>query len=397
MDNNLLPIIFQHVRELAEVHLVKAESDRYKLITPFPPVANDFIDFKKEDLEFTDPQTDSDLAKTDTINAYEFFNAVDSLYYDYSYGIKSQEYFLSQVCKNFYAGAIFSDSPDTNFIENFKEKKNDFSMCKRKTVGDLGQNDFYYTSLSPVQWNNGKVVLGEGEISRLKDKALAVYNSVIDVDNEFIEILIADINAARYSAIEYEFGFFDVIRQWVDPRLFESNSWKFEKENEALYGSNDADFTANNTRLCFAERFYIVRNYSGNKADEQRPASGPVAVHRPGAAINPRPTSHSKVRDHRTNTRNELLKRRSRPVRDRLDGKNRIKVDASITTHSDPTGKFIWVNDHWERRKANTAPVPKTDEKMAVDSVYKIAAVTCRIIPWKPSDKPILEKAGENV
>ena len=100
----MLPIIFQHVRELAEVHAPVAERDRYKLITPFPPSGPDFPDFKEDVLEFGDPPADGDSASLDTIRAYEFFKRTDSLYYDYSYGIAS-DYLLSQICQTFFLNA----------------------------------------------------------------------------------------------------------------------------------------------------------------------------------------------------------------------------------------------------------------------------------------------------
>ena len=44
----MLPIILQHVRELAEASLLPPEKDHYKIITPFPPRGPDFPDLIKE-------------------------------------------------------------------------------------------------------------------------------------------------------------------------------------------------------------------------------------------------------------------------------------------------------------------------------------------------------------
>lgn len=387
MDNALLAIILQHVRELAEVHISKTESDRYKLLTPFPPVGSDFPDFKKEELEFTDPQTNADLATMDTIHAYDFFNCTNNLYYNYSYGIKSQDYYLSQVCKKFYGDAQFTDTADSSFIAGFKTEKDNFNnRFLRSTVGDLGKVDFYYTSLTPVQWNNGKIELTGNDIARLKEKALSVYGSLQDINNGYIASLTADITAANYSKIIYDLGFFDVQRGWLDPQLMESNNWKFATDNDVLYGNNDADFTTNDVKLAYAQRFYVIKNYSGTLAPT--PPATPVigtaimaniAVRDHRATASPitggRATGQPTVRDHRTNVRNTQLKNRL----------SQIRLTTSTPAGPADRAGFVWVNDHWERKRAGNTRVPST--KPADDTNYKTAAIICRILPRVPQSQ----------
>lgn len=393
MDNVLLAIILQHVRELAEVHISKTESGRYKLLTPFPPVGNDFPDFKKEELEFTDPQTNADLAIVDTLHAYDFFNCTNNLYYNYSYGIKSQDYYLSQVCKKFYGDAQFTDTADSSFIANFKIEKDNFNnRFLRSTVGDLGKIDFYYTSLTPVQWNNVPIELSGNDMTRLKEKALAVYASLQDINNGYIASLTADITAANYSKIIYDFGFFDVLRQWIDPQLIESDNWKFATDKDVLYGRNDADFTADDVKLAYAQRFYVIKNYSGTLAPT--PPATPIAGtaimaniavrdHRTTAspiAGGTQGTGQPTVRDHRTKVRNVQLQNRL----------SQIKFTTSPSAPPAENAGFEWVNDHWERKRAGNTKVP--DTKPADDTTFKTAAITCRILPRMPQSQTIHEE-----
>lgn len=379
MDNKTLPIILQHVRELAEVNLGGTENPHFKIITPFPPVGNDFIDFTKEDLEFNDSPADADSAKMDTINAFDFFTCTNYLYYNYSYGIKSMEYFLSQVCKKFYGATITTDTTDSDFTKNYNEKKDAYLVrFKRSTAGDLGLIDFRYTSLSPIQWNNTKVVLEKQDIARLKEKAVAVYENIDKIDNEYIKTLIAEINAASYSRIEYELGFFDVLREWMDPQLFESNSWKFTSDIDALYGENDNDFTANDVKLCYVHRFYIIKSFSGTITTP--PIKGTIVTHdhRDGNHGN-RLTPNITVHDHRTLVRNIQLNKKLLQINSpQLTG-------AGVNMNINSRGKFIWVParpsvpGHWERKKAI---IPDKKEE---DPIYKIAALIGRVIPWKPT------------
>lgn len=392
----MLPIIFQHVREFAEIHSGTAESNRYKLITPFPPVGNDFKDFIKENLEFTDPQSDAALAGLDTIHAYDFFKETDNLYYDYSYGIKSQDYLLSHICGTFYRGAVFADTEDTNFIESFAEKKDAFlRKYERFTVGELGQFPFRYTSLSPIQWIKVNFAITLEEIKRLKEKTLAVYKDVEISNKDFINSLITEINAQHYSKIEYDLGFFDVIREWIDPQLFESNKWKFNTDAKVLYGENDPYFEANEVRLCYAQRFYIIKNYS---AVVDSPSPPIIRDHRGtsgGVTVTRNPRNRPVIRDHRRSgqIRDHLFRRvvRNNLLESQIS-RFELQTKPIATTGRVPSPRegFVWVEatssvpGHWERQKAGTTNPVTTPDNSANDSIYKIAAVKCRIIPRKP-------------
>jgi len=364
-DTKLLPLVLQHVRELIEAQTLSTQKDRYKIITPFPPAFNDFPDFVKDNLDFSDPEGDAAAAARDTWNAYDFFSATDGLFYNYSYGIRSPDQSLSQVCKKFTNDAVFTDIADTNFVKDFDAKRVAFlERFSRSTVGDLGKVDFYYTSPAALQWYSGKIALSEAECKRLKEKALSVYRGIENSDNDYLKSLITEIEVTAYSKIEYDFGFFDVRRAWMDPMLFENNGWKFKTEKEALYAENDPDFNSDDIRLCFAERFYIIKNYAGKPVPSQQAVAIPAHTFVPvaGSII---------VHDHRTVVRNNQLQ------------KTLVQVKHFKITSPERAG-YVWVHDHWERKKADHSVTPEPIPAIADDSIYKIAAVKCRIIPWKP-------------
>jgi hypothetical protein len=414
MDNDtvLLPMIFQHVRELAEGHTAPTEKQRYKILTPFPPAFNDFPDFQPEQLEFGDPQTDADAAASDTNQAFQFFRNTDYLYYNYSYGIKQEEPTLSKVCREFYDNAIFVDPDETNFIASFAEKKDAFlRKYERFTTGDLGQNRFVDTSYSPLRWDSNKVSLTPDAIKRIKEKTIAVYANP-QLSNDYINSLIAQVYGSSYNSIEYEFGFFDVVREWIDPALFESPKWKFKEADKVLYGDHDQSFESGDTSLCYAQRFYIVRNYSGTSdAGIAGQPAGATIVNTPAPQPAPQrmaqPMAHASgfgpfsvgVRDHRTISpapiirdhrrtvvRNELLNRR---VMGNAPGPRNFR-SAAVTPAGGPPG-FVWVaatagvSGHWERVRASQPAVPTPPTVPAAPPPpCRVAAILCRVLPRKP-------------
>lgn len=362
-DSQVLPLVLQHVRELAEAQL-PATDHRYKIITPFPPVFNDFGDFMKDNLGFSDPEGDGEAARRDAWNAYQFFLETDGLYYDYSYGIRSPDYSLSQVCEKFVQDAVYTEPVDLSFKAAFEAQKAIFlHRFKRTTVADLGHYDFYYVAPGLIHWNSGQITVDDSNCARLKAKVLALYGGIENPGNDYLQELMGEIGAVSYAKITYDYGFFDVTRAWLDPKLFENSGWKFGTEQEALYGANDPDFQAEEVRLCFAQRYYVIKNYGGTRTES---AMGAVV-------LNPVPSLIT-VRDHRVVVRDMLLKRT-------LTQAQQIKLI------SDGRAGYVWVDDHWERERANgplpSAPLPVIEE----DSIYKIAAVKCRLIPWKPVAK----------
>lgn len=435
-DTTLLPMIFQHVRELAESHTAPTEKQRFKLLTPFPPVFNDFPDFQQDQLEFGDPQNDPVAAESDTNHAFNFFRNTDSLYYDYSYGIKQEEPTLSKICKEFYENAVFANTDDTNFVATFAEKKDAFfRKYERFTTGDLGQNSFVYTSYSPIRWDTNKVVLQAEEIQRIKAKTVAVYANP-ELSSDYVNSLISQIFGSSFSTIKYEFGVFDVVRQWIDPSLFESRNWKFSSANKVLYGANDPIFESGDVQLCYAQKFYVIRNYSGTSA---APTTNP-----PNQIVLPPPASNSEVlpansvnhrvaapeiRDHRTPNgggapvirdhrrtamRNAFLSqrvagfgpfsigRRNPPpptisVGPFSIGRQNSRPSAPTSSAGASTSNrpgFVFVQatatvpGHWERERANQpAPVatPAPNPQVVDNQRYKLAAILCRVIPRKPA------------
>src|SRR4030095_15240522 len=300
----ILPIIFQHARELAEIQIAVTEKERHKIITPFPPEGNEFLDFTKEDLEFGDPQSDSELAIRDTSKAHEYFLRTDNLILDFSYAIPSEEYRLSRVCEKFYSQAIPKDSPaSSGFSESFSDKKGLFRKSKRSTVGDLGQTDFLYTYYSPIQWS--QQTLDGGDIDRLTQKALDVYGN-LGIQNPILDALVSDIKSIPlcYSKLQYEFGFFDIVRDWVDPELFESNQWSFANDNDVLFGEASNTPDGDGVNFMYATRLYVIRNFSGTPKEYTASQAGTeVRDHRAGgvAVVSSTPAwrTGGAVRDHR--------------------------------------------------------------------------------------------------
>jgi len=388
-DTELLPLVLQHVRELAETHTGLTGNKHYKIVTPFPPVFNDFPDFQKDQLDFRDAQLDPIAAQSDTNEAFDFYRNTDSLYYDYSYGLKTEEPTLTQICDEFFLNSVPVNTDDTKFSASFAEKKFAFlQKCRRETVPQA--TPFIYTSYSPIKWEANRVVITAEAVNRLKEKALAVYADV-DSSNEHIIFLLAQIKAASYSSIEYDFGFFDVVREWFDPALLESRNWKFRTDSKVLYGANDPKFEANEVKLCYAQRFYVVKNYSGTPVPQ--PATGqPPIIRDHRRNENRANTEVARVRDHRTVMRNRLLARKFAA----MHAVRRVPAHApaitGVAAPQPPAPGFVFVPatatvpGHWEGVRAKKNPPVTPDPNTAR---YKVAAVLCRIIPRQPSaDQP---------
>jgi hypothetical protein len=404
LRTDMLPVILQHVRELAEATVAPAERERYKLITPFPPGGEDFPEFQEDDLAFRDMPPDGASASLDSLHAYEFFKRTDGLYYDYSYGIKSGEFVLSQICGRFF-GTARKRGDNAAFNEPFDQMADAFSKrFARVTSGDLGNLPFKYTSLSPVSWNTDRIVLSAGEIERLRQKTLALYAD-LDADGlGFLAALIEAVKAANYSSIEYELGSFDVIREWMDPRLFDSADWEFPGGSRTLYGDGDPVFTENPIKLCFAQRYYVIRNCAGTPAAVPPPPPPPeVRDHRTdrlaGRAVAGGVFARARVHDHRIAAAPvataEAIDVRRREVRNLLIHRrltatttaHELTATAVIATPPPPRAGFVWVPasgdtpGHWERERAGaTQPVPDPPAPKG----YKIAALKCRLLPRTP-------------
>jgi hypothetical protein len=350
----MLPIILQHVREAVEVHVGGPEGGRHKVLTPFPPDSPDFADFDADSLLFGDPPTAADSASLDTVRALEFFNRTDSLYYDFGYGLRSDDYRLSQICQRFFLNAKPSPS-DPSFTAAFIERKNAYELkYLRSTVGDLGLFQFRYTSLSPVFWSRERMNIRPAEVERLRTKTIALYQDLKteDGDEEFIESLVEEVRSVGPSPIEYELGSFDVIREWMDPRLFDNVGWDFGAGNRSLYGEGDPTFVGNDVKLCYAERFYLVRNWAPGRSPAPAPPAGPPPIARdhrippvrPGAGrassvrVGPvvlgRTSGGVRVGDRRREQRNVLITRRHRTA------PTLVSAPPTSTLASD---RYVWV------------------------------------------------------
>jgi hypothetical protein len=375
----MLPLILQHVRELLEAHSGVAESGRYKIITPFPPDGPDFAAFEASGIDFGDPPRSGDSASQDTIRAFEFFNRTDKLYYDYSYGTKYEDYLLSNMCQRFYLNAQ-TTVEDTDFTTTFTEKRNAYlNKYLRSTAGDLGNYDFRYASLSPVSWQTEKIVINTAETERLKLKAIKLYEDLGLANVDFVKSLIETIRSSSYAAIEYDFGFFDVIREWFDPHLLEAKKWTFPGGDRTLYGETDPTFAEKDVKLCCAQRFYLVRNCVATAAP---PPTTPVIRDDRGSTDwrkvvvgggGVRVTGGGTIRDHRRKVRNGLIQQR-------------LAVNAMEALEARPG--FVWVPatatvpGHWERERAGGRPGPTVST--VPSTTYRIAALRCRIIPQRP-------------
>jgi hypothetical protein len=376
----MLPLILQHVREMLEARSGLAESGRYKIITPFPPDGPDFAAFEASAIDFGDPPRSGDSASLDTIRAFEFFKRTDNLYYDYSYGIKSEDYMLSHLCQRFYRNAK-ETTKDTDFTTTLGEKSDAYlNKYLRSTVGDLGIYDFRYSSSSPVSWQAEKIVINTAETERLKLKTIKLYEELGLTNVDFVKSLIETIRASSYAAIQYDFGFFDVIREWFDPHLLEAKKWAFAGGDRTLYGETDPTFAEKDVKLCCAQRFYLVRNCT---ATAMPPPPAPVIrddrgsrdPRRVGGGGGVRVTGGGtvRIRDHRRKVRNGLIA-------------ERLAANAMETLEARPG--FVWVPatatvpGHWEREKAGGRPGPP--DTSVPSTTYRVAALKCRIIPQRP-------------
>ncbi len=366
----VLSLIFQHVRELIGISASPLAGGKSKLITPFPPSTFDFADLTQEFFDFSDPPQTGSEATLDTVRALHFYRAMDALYYDFSYGIRSEDSDLSSILRKFYLDTEITGESDA-FRTDFEEKKDAFmNRYVRSTAGDLGNSDFRYTFASPLQWQSAKVVMSESDLASSKTRALEVIGDV-DIENEYLNSVAERIAGMELESIEYELGHFDVIREWMDPKLLEGRGWKFRSEGEMLYGRDDPEFDGG-LKLTFAERFYLVRHCA---------AKVKTAVAVP-------PT----VRDHRlpaVEAGRQAIRRRKRNnfIAAVLKKSFSAAAIAAKPTEVPVREGFLWVEaaggvpGHWERKRAGAAEaVPQ-----AKDESFKIAAVRCRLIPQRPN------------
>ncbi len=392
----LLPVIYQHVREAAELQISVLEREHSKIITPFPPEGNDFLDISDEDLQFADAQNDGDAARIDTLKALEFFQRNDNLILDFSYGVKSEDYLLSTVFSKFYGQAITDDTPDAAwFSQQFRDKKEIFRKSWRKTVGDLGGIDFPYVYYSPIQWS--KVELDEAEINRLQQKSLDVYGS-LDIQSPLLNAIVEGIKSVSlcYYKIYYEIGYFDVVRDWASPELLESSYWNLPGEGAALFGEGNAAIDEQKIEFLYATRCYIIRKYRGlpklhtfGEGIRNFPALAKPLIldHRATVVDMPIPA----VNPERAAIRNVFLQRKlnalttSQPV---------VKSDTAPTAPAGG-GSYLWVLEkggvaaHWERPRADPEADPNRGTISDSGSTYKIAAVKCRTLPRKSRPRPV--------
>lgn len=401
MDTKILPITFQHVRAIATQNLGGQLNKNFKIITPFPPIGNDFGDFKLDDLEFNDTQLETEGAAKDSYNAYEFSLRTDKLYYNFSYGIISQDYYLSQVCKRFYGETMNINAVSSDFLNNYNEKKHNYLVrLQRQTVGNLGKIDFPYVSLSQISWNN-KITILKNEIDKLKKEVILVYDEVRNADETFTKARIEEIKMLSYSKIEFDLGYFDVIRGWIDPQLFEDNSWKLNSGDSALYGENDPDFLNTDVRLCYAHRYYVIRKYIGHSipieySDLKKFDDFIISV-RDRRSTGIKPLNSAAADDKRTTTagdkriekRNSFL---SKNINHHKSENNKstdnIIVKSLNFSDTSPSG-YVWipatssVPGHYIRNR--TSSKPEGNNPVSIDNMIKIAAVIGRVIPWKPN------------
>lgn len=266
------PLILQHVREIAESHVAPPERAQLKIITPFPPDGPDFPDFAPESLEFLDRPEDADAASLDTIRAFEFARRVDPLYYDYSYGIRSEEYRLSDVCSRFFQNAKPAEQADAAFRAAFTEVGDAFlRRYKRSTAGDLGHVDFRYTAPTVVSWGADPFSVSGAEVARLIGKATQVYEAVGAEASPLVAPILAGLAALRLSSFTYELGMFDIVRPWFDPRLLPHPAWAFADGSRTLYGENDPIFADGTVRLAYALRIYVVRRARSTPLPPEQP------------------------------------------------------------------------------------------------------------------------------
>lgn len=387
------PLILQHVREIADAHIAAPERAQLKVLTPFPPVGPDFPDFTAESLQFLDRPEDGAAASQDTLRAFEFARRTDQLYYDYSYGIRSEEYRLSDVCSRFFLNAKLADDADAAFRAGVTEIGSAFlQRYKRSTAGDLGLVDFRYTAPSMVSWIPEPFEVNGAEVGRLIGKATDVYEAVGEEATPLVTPILADLAALRLASFSYELGMFDIVRPWFDPRLFAHAGWAFADGTRTLYGDADPVFVDDSVRLAFAQRFYVVRHARSTPLPAEQPAPPIVRDARVHDAVKVSDTVLGAVA--RRTARNTLMVRglsRAALMRAGTFAPHATLATSTISAvavSSAPPARagYVWVAPtatvpgHWERAKATPA-TPSPEPEAPPPETWMIAAVRCRVLP----------------
>lgn len=403
MSLDAWPLILQHVREIADAHIAAPERAQLKVLTPFPPVGPDFPDFTADSLQFLDRPDDGATASQDTLRAFEFARRTDQLYYDYSYGIRSEEYRLSDLCTRFFHNAKVAEDADDAFRAGMTEVGNAYLVrYKRSTAGDLGLVDFRYTAPSMVSWLPQPFDVSGTELARLTGKATQVYEDVGAEATPLVTPILAELAALRLASFSYELGMFDIVRPWFEPRLLSHAGWAFSDGSRTLYGETDPVFADDSVHLAVAQRFYVVRHARSTPLPAEQPTPPIVrdATLREAMKVSDRVLGAVA----RRNSRNTLMARGlERAAVMRAAGLSTVRTAsvaasavasvtasaAASTTATAPPARagYVWiaptatVPGHWERTRATPTTTPAPEPASPPPETWLIAAVRCRVLP----------------
>ena len=259
---------------------------------------------------------------------------------------------------------------------------------------------------------------------------------------ELLAIFGAGVGNPDIESLSFEFRSVALTRPWFEPRLFKSRFWRLEADAEPL---SDAGTPPNGRCPAYVSALVFARNVSVQR--RRQPGAEPVvtpvkasvllrlddhrqvnagvyaanlypAVSKPVTAGNVtlRPRVPAHVTANRTAAfsiqRDVMTMRPVRPepatapamtaataarFQARLEGAGWNAVAVAPVQHAppvDPTGNFVWVNDHWERKRAGaggpaeTKPDPATETKPSDE--ITILAFICKRLPLCPNPDPAL-------
>ena len=200
------------------------------------------------------------------------------------------------------AGAIVPKATPAGvaFGQRLSAMSESFRHNRHALSASQGDPEFRYTYYSPIQWT--PQTLDSDEIARLQQKTLDVYGG-LDVEpsrgRAELDALLSRVKSVSlcYSKLQYELGSFEILRDWVDPELFDSDQWSFADPNDVLVGDPTVP---HNVGFMYATRLYVVRNYFGTPREYSGTTMAGGST--PDGGVGSTSSTGPIVRDHRGST-----------------------------------------------------------------------------------------------
>jgi hypothetical protein len=305
----------------------------------------------------------------------------------------------------------------------WKEWQDSF-MADLDKQTDTARIDYVPTGVSPYDlFDAGSwppFTLTREEMMRLVPQAPA----------ELLAIFGAGVANPDIESLSFEFRSVALTRPWFEPRLFKARFWRLEAGAEPL---SDAGAPARGRCPAYVSALVFARNVSIQR--RRQPGAAPVVTPvkpgvllrlddhratsanvyaaglysavsrpaRPGATLQPRVTPPA-IADRAAASPAQPQVMAMRPAltaataarhQDRLAGAGWTAVAVAPAPHvppPDPGGNFVWVIDHWERKKAGagapaeTTPDPAPETRPSDE--ITILAFICKRVPLCPNPDP---------